>query len=179
MGSLLDVQNASGQKHLCKSLQMSLKLVSKDVEFFISPVCRNNLITSYFFKFLMTRDQSGNVTEAAFRVYQDIIPTLEPKVKNTILDSSAWLFGPPPPCPGPSQMFTPCTRTLRQGTAHPVLSTSCDHSHFSQSPRTGKTLLTQVTHTENQMILQMFSFRRKKGDLGSGRYKALAAQGHS
>lgn len=81
---------------------MSLKLVSKDVEFFISPVCRNNLITSYFFKFLMTRDQSDNVTEAVFRVYQDIIPTLEPKVKNTILDSSAWLFGPSPPCPGPS-----------------------------------------------------------------------------
>ena len=79
---------------------MSLKLVSKDVEFFISPVCRNNLITSYFLKFLMTRDQSGNVTEAAFRVYQDIIPTLEPKVKNTILDSSAWLFGPHPHAPG-------------------------------------------------------------------------------
>ena len=54
----------------------------------------------------MTRDHSDNITEAVFRVYQDIIPILEPKVKNTILDkhfdSSAWLFGSPTPCPGPS-----------------------------------------------------------------------------
>ena len=34
----------------------------------------------------MTRDHSDNITEAVFRVYQDIIPILEPKVKNTILD---------------------------------------------------------------------------------------------
>lgn len=83
----------------------------------------------------MTRDQSDNVTEAVFSVYQNIIPILEPKVKNTILDkhfdSSAWLFGPPTPLLQAKLDVYTLHEEAQVGTAHPMLSTSWDHSHFS------------------------------------------------